>query len=931
MTNPVLIVTSSKILTNKKNTVPDTNLNLRPHTLNTMTPKFNKEAIIDLEELDRTIQAIQPASTPLSDSQRTELLPILRNAMTTGRQQLHQFHLAGASGQFIVQGHTHLTDAILQRIHALIVTDKKTEDTFLLAATGGYGRRDLSPYSDIDLLFIIPEGHTEQLPLVERMLYVLWDIGMDVGHAVRTIEECLQQARQELQILTSMLESRFLAGNQALFATYQATLMDNALLKDPLGFLRAKLLEQNKRHERFGASLYYLEPNIKENPGGLRDIHTFSWISKYRYKVERIQDLIPMGIITQEEFSNFKTCRAFLRRVRNALHYRAGRREDRLTFEHQVAIAKEFGYVDQAGMLGVEKFMRRYYRVARQVGHLSWVFLRKYQDEHKEITTHNRHLEDLFEEIGGKIAVTNPNAFSQKPIRIMRLFEIAQRNLLSIHPDTLRLVTQNLTLINNEFREDTRITAIFLLMLNGKRAVAWVLRRMNDAGVLGRYIPEFGRIIGQTQHDMYHIFTVDEHTILAVEALRHISTGKFSQELPISTQLMQKLNNPALLYLAVLFHDIAKGLGTDHQTRGAVIARKICERMNLTKHDVEIIAWLVENHLLFSRTAFRRDINDPETLSLFTKQVGTVKRLNLLILLTVADIRAVGPGVWSQWKANLLRQLYERSLDTLDKGIIFTHEEIAQRAKVQKEATFKILSKNHDPDLVQRHLNRFYPDYFMHYDAEMMADHFDSLKSNNDKPLLIDFKQAPKINATRMLVYTPDHPGLMARISGSLAAGGANILSADITTTKDGMALDTFIIQTQQGEPIENPDRLAKITSILTQVLEGKLRPSILLANTPLTTGRRQPFEISFSLDVDDKLDTYTVIEITSLDRPGLLFSITRVLQNQGVQIRAAKISTYGERVVDVFYLRDMFGLKLDPRKLATVTKKLRLAVDKLE
>ncbi|MEO5331997.1 MAG: [protein-PII] uridylyltransferase [Magnetococcus sp. YQC-5] len=894
-----------------------------------MRPKFDKDEILDLKALDQAIQAIHAPSTPLTDKERTELLPLLRNTMAAGRQQLHQFHLAGATGQFIVQGHTHITDALLKRIHDLVVdgTPQETE-SFCLAATGGYGRRDLAPYSDIDLLFIMPDDHATLHPLVERMLYLLWDIGMDVGHAVRTVDVCLQQARQELHILTSMLESRFLAGNHALFTQYRTTLLDNALLNDPLGFLRAKLLEQSKRHERFGASLYYLEPNIKENPGGLRDLHTFAWISKYRYQVSRIQDLIAMEIITQEEFTNFQTCRAFLRRVRNALHYRAGRREDRLTFEHQVAIAKEFGYQDQPGMLAVERFMRRYYRVARRVGHLSWIFLRKYQDEHKEILTKNQHLEDIFFVIGGKLAVSTPDAFSQKPIRIMRLFEIAQRNLLSIHPDTMRLITRNLDLINRDFRENPRITTIFLLMLNGKRAVAWVLRRMNDSGVLGRYIPEFGRIIGQTQHDMYHIYTVDEHTILAVEALRHISTDKYSQELPISTQLMKKLNNPALLYLAVLFHDIAKGLGEGHASRGAIIARKICERMELPKNDIEMIAWLVENHLLFSRIAFRRDINDPETLASFTKQVGTVRRLNLLVLLTVADIRAVGPGVWNQWKGNLLRQLYERSLDNLEKGIIFTPSEIAQRAGKLKEDTFQLLSMEHPPEQVRSHLDRFYPDYFMHYNADMLADHFLALNSIGESAQGIVFKQVPKVNATSLLVYTPDHPGLMARISGSLAAAGANILSADITTTKDGMALDTFIIQTQNGEPIENPDRQNRISSLLTRVLAGQQRLNPLLSNTTLDTKRRQPFEIAFSMEVDNSLDTFTVIEITSLDRPGLLYTISRVLQNQGIQIRAAKIATYGERVVDVFYLRDMFGLKLETRKTEIVANELKKAVE---
>ena len=957
---------------------------------------FKKSDILDIEALDRTLAALPTVflsdysgSNPPTDSgsdvrdTRKAVLDLLQDALTTGRQRLHQNHLAGASGHAIVQGHAYLMDVLLCRIYRLVHQGQEdAKETFSLVATGGYGRGELAPFSDIDLLFLLPEnisltrqrekaggvasmsmftkpfgtGDTGDTGLcvssrervtqrVEQMLYCLWDLRLDVGHAVRTINDCLQLARQNVEIRTSMLESRFLSGDPELFTSYYDTLFAKVLERGPEAFLRAKLVEQRKRHERFGNSLFYLEPNVKENPGGLRDIQTFSWISKYRYQVKKVRELIPRNLITQKEYNTFIRCQSFLKRVRNALHYRAGRREDRLTFQHQIEIATEFGYKDRRGMRSVEQFMRRYYKVSRQAGNLSWIFLRKYQEEHRRLHWWNRRsLEACFHLHGDKVTVVDQDVFRKKPINIMKLFEVGQRHLKSIHPETLRQVSRNLSLIGHTFRKDPEVAALFLKMLNGERAVAWVLRRMSISGVLGRYLPEFGRIIGQSQHDLFHIYTVDEHTIRAVEALRHIKSGRFSDELPICTALMAQLafydKGPIILYLAVLLHDIAKGKGGDHQLKGALIARQVCLRLRLSESVTGMVCWLVGRHLDFSRTAFRRDISDAQTVIQFARQVGTQKRLEFLLLLTVADIRAVGPSVWNLWKADLLRRLYNLTLVVLKKGP-FQPEELEQQADTQKLAVLRFLKKRVDPVCVRKHLDRFEADYFLHYEAETIAKHTLALmekESEYEKVGLCEktghldrllrvailFLASPVSDTTELLIYARDEPGLMARISGALAVEGVNILSADITTTKDGMALDVFVVQNVMGKALEDGPPLEHLEKSLTQFLFDRDRPQPPLVTNHAAVQQHRAFDVPLTIETDDALDTFTILEITSLDRVGLLFIITREIERHGIQIRTAKITTYGERAVDVFYVRDLYGLKLVPQKIASFTRSLR-------
>lgn len=883
--------------------------------------------------LDRRLNDIinQTNGNALSQSQRQQLIALFRLTLGTGQQKLNRLHLSGASGQYIVQGRSLLIDAILRRIHNLL-SSINDNDLFALIATGGYGRGELAPFSDIDLLFLLPHDFTEQQEAgVERMLYCLWDLGLDIGHAVRTIDDCVQQARQDLEIRTSMLESRFLAGNRKLFDKYKKVLFNKVLEKNPAGFLRAKLLEQSKRHEKFGNTLFYLEPNIKENPGGLRDIQTFFWISKYRYQVEEVRELIPRGIITEEEYRIFIRSHSFLRRVRNALHYLAGRREDRLTFQYQLDIAEEFGYKDRPGFLAVEQFMRRNYQVARQVGNLSMVFLRQYQEQNRKLYWWNRRrLEQDFMLVGGKVTVSNSEAFHNNPTMLLKIFDVAQRQIKPIHPETMRLISRNLGLIDRKFRENQEHADLFIKMLRHNRAVAWVLRRMSASGVLGRFIPEYGRLIGQSQHDLFHVFTVDEHTIQAIEALRKIMRKQLSEELPLATQIMENIRDPLVLILGVFFHDIAKGQGGKHQDKGAIIAGDVCKRLGIADTDTSMVVWLVKKHLIFSRTAFRMDIGDPETVARFVSEIGSVSKLKLLLLLTVADIMAVGPGVWTPWKASLLRQLYNLSLEALERGE-FKPEGMALQAEMRKADSIALLINDYDQEQLDTHFDRFTPDYFLHYEPKTLAEHFISLHPYHGKPLAIIFRKEPDSDTTELLLHTQDHHGLIAIVSGVLASENTNILSANITTTKDGMALDIFIFQNFQGRAIQTQRRLDRIEKSITAMLEGKIWMDNLLAKSAQAEPTPKHFHVPVEIITDNSFENFTLFEITALDRVGLLYAITRELQKHGIQILTAKISSYGEKAVDVFYVRDLFGLKLAKNKIERVTKGLHEAIAKLE
>ncbi|WP_160162676.1 [protein-PII] uridylyltransferase [Magnetococcus marinus] len=904
-----------------------------------------KRPLINISELDEAItDAVRRhGPSPFESKGRQELVNIFKNALQMGREALRIEHECGATGRRIVKGHTFVMDLLLNRLHALVhgiahqaveegaaTLDEHPDERYAMVATGGYGRGELAPYSDIDLLFIIPDAAPSEITdKIEKVLYFLWDLGLDVGQAVRTLDECMAQANEEIENRTSMLESRFLAGNRALFKNFSEHFQER-VLSDPARFLKEKLEEQSKRHERFGNSLFYLEPNIKENPGGLRDIHTLFWAAKYRYKVMRIKDLIPQQLITEEEYTTFTRAREFLWRIRNALHYTADRRDDRLTFGHQLTIAQDFGYRDREGMLGVEQFMRRYYQTAKQIHNLCQVFLHQYTVEHKDTELQRQPLEDCFVLEGNLLAVDSPNAFEQDPARMMILFEIAQRHGEAIHPNALRQITGHLALADRTFRVDERVTTSFRNILTAPNGVAWALRSMNNCGLLGRFIPEFGRIIGQTQHDLFHVYTVDEHSILAVEALRAIRAGRLMKELPLASELISRVRNPLVLLMAVLFHDIAKGRGGNHEIKGAIMAREVCPRLGLDRQATEQVAWLVRNHLIFSHTAFRRDINDPETVFQFARQMGGLENMDMLLLLTVSDIRAVGPNVWSEWKASLLRRLYNVTSQVIVRGL-FKPEDMAELAAEQREATFELLMNDYPHNEVETYLERFYDDYFIGFETGAVAEHFRSLYGKFDEPLAVCFRTNPASHTTDMLIYCQDHPGLISRISGALAMESISILSANGNTTKDGMALDIFVIQDWQAQPVADLEKQQMVKQTLAKILSGKLHPDTHKAHKPKIR-KEDHFMVPTAVNWDHHAsEIYTIMEITTRNRFGLLHAVTRTLTEEGAQISTCKIATYGEKAIDVFYLKDLFGLKLNHNRCQRIERALHAALEAVE
>ncbi|MBF0446003.1 MAG: [protein-PII] uridylyltransferase [Magnetococcales bacterium] len=520
--------------------------------------------------------------------------------------------------------------------------------------------------------------------------------------------------------------------------------------------------------------------------------------------------------------------------------------------------------------------------------------------------------------------------FLNNPTLLLKIFAVAQEQIKPIHPESMRLISKSLSLIDKDFRNKPEHAELFVKMLRNKRAVAWVLRRMSASGVLGRYLPEFGRIIGQSQHDLFHIFTVDEHTLQAVEALRKIKRKEFSSELPLATQIMENIRDPLVLILSILLHDIAKGQGGYHQDKGAIIADKICRRLQLPNAEIAKVVWLVKKHLIFSRTAFRMDIGDPETVARFVTEIGNVENLKLLLLLTITDIIAVGPGVWTPWKASLLRQLYNLTLEALEKGE-FKPEGMVLQANMRRREAVALLSNDYTKEQLEAHFNRFSPDYFLHYDAKILAEHFIALAPHLNEPLAIIFRWEEDSDTTELLLHTQDHPGLIATVSGVLAAEGTNILSANITTSKDGMALDIFIFQNTQGKAIQNQRRLDRIEKNITSLLEGKICLDSLMTKSTMAEPAPKHFRIPVDIRVDNSFETFTLLEVTALDRIGLLYNITRVLQKQGIQILTAKISSYGEKAVDVFYIKDLFGLKLGKRKIESISKNIKESIEKLD
>jgi [protein-PII] uridylyltransferase len=839
----------------------------------------------------------------------------------------------------VVRAYSDLTDAIVLTVLEVAITllhpvqGAAQAEKIAVLAVGGYGRAEMAPHSDVDLLLLTPWKVTPwSESVIESMLYMLWDLKLKVGHSCRTVQDCLRLGREDYTIRTALLEHRFIGGNKALADELRTRLRAELFRGTEAEFIEAKLAERAERHKRQGGMRYVLEPNVKEGKGGLRDLQALYWIAKYIHQVDSAADLVDRGVYTRDEYENFRQAEDFLWAVRCHMHLITGRTTDQLTFDLQVEVARRMGYEDGAGRRAVEHFMQDYFRQATRVGELTRVFLTALEAQHKkrvpmlERFFHRRKkLRSGYRETGNRLNVIDPKAFLARPIAFLELFEEALRTGLLIHPDAMRLVAANLDRIDDTLREDRDAARIFLDLLlkhgNPERA----LRRMNELGVLGAFIPEFEPIVAMMQFNVYHHYTVDEHTIQCISTLAQIERGELVEELPLTTQILKDGINRRIIYIALLLHDIGKGRPEDHSILGAQIARKVAPRLGLNAEETETVEWLVRSHLLMSDIAQKRDLSDPRTVRDFAKLVKTRKRLDLLTVLTVCDIRGVGPGTWNNWKAMLFRRLHAETAAALETGLEAVNRE--QRENEAKRALREALA-DWDPREVRAELGRHYAPYWQGLSTESHLIFANLLKGLAEDEIRIDLHPDPDHDATRAAFALADHPGIFARMAGALALAGANVVDARTYTSKDGYATDVFWVQDADGHPYEAA-RLPRLRETILRTLRGELVAREALKSRDKVKKREREFRFPTHITFDnDGSDIYTIIEVDTRDRPGLLYDLTRTMAAANIYIASAVIATFGAQVVDSFYVKDMFGLKIHSKpRQESLEKKLRAAI----
>jgi [protein-PII] uridylyltransferase len=846
-----------------------------------------------------------------------------------------------------------LVDGVVSALyeHAINDTDFPEPDRLSIAATGGYGRGVLAPFSDIDLLFLTADDPPpETLQVVEYMLYFLWDLGLKVGHATRSIEDCLVEGAKDTTIRTALLDARLVTGDSELFGDFHRRFRAACKEAGAAEYIAAKQQERSARHKRYGESPFLVEPNVKEGRGGLRDLQTLYWIARYVFDTQTMGELADLGgILTQQEARHGRRAWEFLWTVRFHLHYVAGRAEERLTFDLQPVVGARMGYTRHGKQDGVERFMRHYFLTAREIARLTRILepaiLRTALGPPAiEAETDKALLSGGFVLAEGKLLPISGRDFDVEPIQMLRILQVARDRNLELHPLALRSFIQNERRAIS-LRGDPKAAAIFMDLLCGKEpehhrpgghhpdGAKW-LSVLNETGFLGRYMPDWARIVGQMQFDTYHVFTVDEHTIEAVKVLNSMERGELAEIAPVASELVDQIQSRRALYLAMILHDICKGRGGDHSVLGAEVALEVGPALGLTAEETETVSWLVLHHLLLSATAFKRDIDDPKTILDLADTIQSPERLRLLLILTVADMRAVSAKVWNGWKATLLRELYTRVSEVLAGGLATTERDV--RVQRAKQAASILLSEWSEKDITA-FTDLGYPSYWLSFDPETHARHARLVRDaeHRQAPLTVDTQPLPARAVTEVTVYTADHPGLFSKISGALAVAGASIVDARIHTMTNGMALDTFWIQDAAGGTFDAPHRLARLAVLIEQTLSGRLRVTseIRKMSKSLLGRRMRAIHVPPRVVIDNHAsNTHTVLEVNGRDRPGLLHDVTAAINEQGVQIASAHVTTYGVRAVDVFYVKDLFGLKLEnERRLAKLRDAMLKALENVD
>ena len=880
-----------------------------------------------------------------SDQFRTSLAMLLKAELAKGRAAAQAQLLKDRHGRRCAERLCDIYDDIIRLLYdaatkhlypSLLPSDS---EHMAVVATGGYGRGLMAPESDLDLLFLLPYKQTAWGESVaEAILYCLWDMGLKVGHATRSIDECIRQARADMTIRTAVLETRYLVGDNALYDELVTRFDKQVVQGTAAEFVTAKLAEREERHRRAGQSRYLVEPNVKDGKGGLRDLHTLFWISKYVYRVSDTRELVARGVFDAQEYRAFRRCEDFLWSVRCNMHFYAKRAEERLSFDIQREIAQRLGYTSHPGMQDVERFMKHYFLIAKDVGDLTAILCGKLEDQQakpapvlsrmmaKLRPSPKRRLSgsDDFIVDYNRINLAVPGVFQHDPVNLIRIFRLAQKNDLAFHWNALRAAKKSLHLIDERLRENEEANRLFIEILTSNDSEI-VLRRMNETGVLGRFIRAFGRIVSMMQFNMYHHYTVDEHLLRCIGILQDIERGG-NEEFALATDLMRKIQpeHRKVIYVATFLHDIAKGRPEDHSIAGAKVARRLCPRLGFDAADTELVAWLIQEHLTMSTVAQSRDLSDRRTIENFAGVVQSLEQLKLLTILTTADIRGVGPGVWNGWKAQLLRTLYYETEPVLTGG--FSEVNRSQRIAVA-QTEFRNAFKEWPEDEVNAYIGRHYAAYWLKVDLAQKIRHarfiHDSEKQGHKLAVDVGYDEARSV--TELTILAPDHPWLLSIIAGACASAGANIVDAQIYTTTDGLALDTISISREYDRDEDEGRRAARIRETIEQALEGRVRLPEVVASRSEARSRTRPFTVEPEVTINNLWsDQYTVIEVSGLDRPGLLYQLTTTISKLNLNITSAHVATFGERVRDVFYVTDLLGAQITaPTRQAAIKRAL--------
>ena len=912
-----------------------------------LKPNLDEIELISLpEKIFDTVRFTSFITTCYSEASdlksfRDNVVAELQRIRKAGMAEIEDsFNKNPLSAEKVIRSYTWLTDSIIKSVWNISkiwlhpLPNPTQAEKLSIIAVGGYGRKEMAPFSDVDLLFLTPYKITPWAEsIIETILYMLWDLKLKIGHSSRTSNDCLRLGKEDYTIRTALLEQRFVDGDYATAKELEKRLWSELFNSTAKDFISAKLKERDLRHEKQGGQRYMVEPNVKEGKGGLRDLQSLFWIAKYLYRVKDQSELVDLGMLRKDEFTKFQEAERFLWAIRCHLHIFTKRPSDQLSFDLQVEIATKLGYKDTKARRAVEVFMQDYFTHATRVGDITRIFLTALEAKHvKEMPLVQRifrripQVKDPYTVLQNRLSVQSFEVFLVDKLNLLRLFEEALRTGLLIHPDAMRLVSANIHLFDDEMRQDKEAQRIFMDLLikhgNPERA----LRRMNELGALAAFIPEFQPIVAMMQFNMYHSYTVDEHTIQCISHLAKIEREELMEELPIASSILKKGANRRILYSSLLLHDIGKGQNEDHSVLGARIARKVAPRLGLNKKEVETVEWLIRYHLLMSDMAQKRDVADPRTVRDFAKAVQTVNRLDLLTVLTVCDIRGVGPNTWNNWKAVLIRALYRQTKKVLENGFEdLTRENRGAEAKKNLKARLVTWS----PKQIRNELSRHYDPYWQGLHITAHETFANLLKEITDDVIKIDLHPDQDRDATRICFALSDHPGIFSRLAGALALVAANVVDARTYTSKDGYATAAFWVQDKYGNPYK-VTHLNRLHDMIEKTLRSEVITQEAIKDRDRFKKRERAFTVPTSITFDnDGSEIYTLIEVDTRDRPGLLFDLTRALANMNVYIASAVIATYGEQVVDTFYVKDTFGLKFHSEsKQRALEAKLRVAIE---